>query len=102
MNLTPIALACLLAYSSNMATGYQTPDVSKQFSVTGPMETKLRAAILDSVEFLKLITMMDVDQIKGQVVSVGLMVVLLQAKTLKVIPMNWSKLTLVPLSVGAH
>lgn len=71
MNLTPIALACLLAYSNNMAAGYQTPDVSKQFSVTGPMETKLRAAILDSVEFLKLITMMDVDQIKGQVVSVG-------------------------------
>lgn len=71
MNLTPLSIACLLAYSSNMAKGYQTPDVSKQFSVTGPMETKLRAAILESVEFLKLITMMDVDQIKGQVVSVG-------------------------------
>lgn len=71
MNLTPIALSCVLAYSQAMAKSYETPDPSKQFAVTGPMETKLRAAILDSVEFLKLITCMDVDQIKGQVVSVG-------------------------------
>ncbi len=71
MNLTTIALACIAAYSSNLAKAYNTTDVSKQFAVTSPMETKLRAAILDSVEFLKLITCMDVDQIKGQVVSVG-------------------------------
>jgi P2 family phage major capsid protein len=71
MNLTTIALSCLLAYSQNMAKGYQTADVSKQFAVTGPMETKLRAAILDSVEFLRLITAMPVDQITGQVVNVG-------------------------------
>ncbi|WP_372942916.1 phage major capsid protein, P2 family [Shewanella sp.] len=71
MNLTPIALACLLAYSSNMATNYDTADVSKQFNVTGPMETKLKAAMLESVEFLRMITTMDVDQIKGQVVKVG-------------------------------
>lgn len=71
MNLTPIALSCLLAYSTNMATNYQTTDVTKQFSVTGPMETKLKKALLDSVEFLSMITMMDVDQIKGQVVKVG-------------------------------
>ena len=71
MNLTKVALACVMAYSSQLAKAYDTPDASKQFAVTGPMETKLRAAILDSVEFLKLITLMDVDQIKGQVVSVG-------------------------------
>jgi P2 family phage major capsid protein len=71
MNLSKIALACVLSYSSAMAKAYETADASKQFAVTGPMETKLRAAILDSVEFLKLITCMDVDQIKGQVVSVG-------------------------------
>ena len=35
------------------------------------METKLRAAIIDSVEFLGMITTATVDQIKGQVVSVG-------------------------------
>lgn len=71
MHLTKIALACVMAYSSSLAKAYDTPDPSKMFAVTGPMETKLRAAILDSVEFLKLITCMDVDQIKGQVVSVG-------------------------------
>jgi P2 family phage major capsid protein len=71
MNLTELAKACLLAYSTNMATNYQTTDVTKQFSVTGPMETKLKKALLDSVEFLSMITMMDVDQIKGQVVKVG-------------------------------
>lgn len=71
MNLTPLTIACLLAYSTNMAKNYGATDVSKQFSVTGPMETKLKAAMLESVEFLRLITTMDVDQIKGQVVKVG-------------------------------
>lgn len=71
MNLTPLALACVLAYSTNMGKNYGVADVTKQFSVTGPMETKLKAALLESVEFLKLITTMDVDQIKGQVVKVG-------------------------------
>ncbi|MGS0691191.1 phage major capsid protein, P2 family [Shewanella sp. 0m-8] len=69
--LTPVAKACLLAYTSNMAQSYGVDDVQHQFSVTGPMETKLKAALLDSVEFLSLISMMDVDQIKGQVVKVG-------------------------------
>jgi P2 family phage major capsid protein len=54
-----------------MAKNYDTLDASKQFSVTGPMEIKLKKALLDSVEFLSMITMMDVDQIKGQVVKVG-------------------------------
>jgi P2 family phage major capsid protein len=71
MNLTAIAAACLLAYSQNLAKAYETTDVSKQFAVTGPMETKLKAALLESVEFLKLITVQDVDQITGQVVQVG-------------------------------
>lgn len=71
MNLTALARACLAAYTANMATAYSQPNVSEQFAVTGPMETKLRAAILDSVEFLGMITTATVDQIKGQVVSVG-------------------------------
>tara|TARA_R110002033_G_scaffold12384_1_gene37581 strand:+ start:1151 stop:2158 length:1008 start_codon:yes stop_codon:yes gene_type:complete len=71
MNLTELAKAYLLAYNTNMAKNYQTSDVTKQFAVTGPMETKLKKALLDSVEFLSMITMMDVDQIKGQVVKVG-------------------------------
>ncbi|GIU12967.1 phage major capsid protein, P2 family [Shewanella sp. MBTL60-007] len=69
--LTPVARACLLAYTSNMATAYGVDDVHHQFSVSNPMELKLKAAMLESVEFLSLITTMDVDQIKGQVVKVG-------------------------------
>lgn len=71
MNLTQIAAACLLTYSQKMAAAYGVADVSKHFAVTGPMETKLKGALLESVEFLKLINVMDVDQIKGQVVKVG-------------------------------
>lgn len=71
MNLTALARACLAAYTANMATAYSQTSVSEQFSVTGPMETKLRAAILESVDFLGLITTATVDQIKGQVVSAG-------------------------------
>lgn len=71
MQLTKLALSCALAYSASLAKAYKTTDPSQQFAVTSPMETRLRAAMLDSVEFLGLITAMDVDQIKGQVVNVG-------------------------------
>ncbi|MEN3159579.1 phage major capsid protein, P2 family [Alkalimonas sp. NCh-2] len=71
MQLTKLALSCALAYSASLAKAYETTDPSQQFAVTSPMETRLRAAMLDSVEFLGLITAMDVDQIKGQVVDVG-------------------------------
>lgn len=71
MNLSKTALAGALAYSAAMAKAYEVADVTKQFAVTSPMETRLRAAMLESVEFLSMITTMDVEQIKGQVVSVG-------------------------------
>lgn len=71
MNLSAIALACIAAYSANISEGYGVTNPSNQFAVTGPMETRLRDAMLDSVEFLKLIYVADVDQIKGQVVNVG-------------------------------
>lgn len=45
--------------------------VSKQFSLTAPMETRLREAILHSTEFLQMITCFDVDQLAGQVVVTG-------------------------------
>lgn len=63
----------LQKYREQLAKAYGLPAASldKQFSVTGPVETKLRQALLDSVEFLKLITYLDVDQIRGQVVQVG-------------------------------
>lgn len=53
------------------AYGIDISKLEKQFSVTGPVETTLRSALLASVEFLGLITCLDVDQIKGQVVQVG-------------------------------
>ncbi|MEZ9198571.1 phage major capsid protein, P2 family [Shewanella sp. 10N.286.54.B9] len=71
MNLTALAKACLLAYNTGMAKSYGVDDVQHQFSVTAPMEIKLKAALLDSVAFLSMITTMDVDQIKGQVIKVG-------------------------------
>lgn len=71
MNLTPQASKSLAAYSANMAKTYGVDDVSKTFSISAPVETKLRAKMLESVEFLSLITTLPVDQIKGQVVSVG-------------------------------
>ncbi|MBO2682999.1 phage major capsid protein, P2 family [Shewanella algae] len=71
MQLTPLARECLKAFSTQLAKSYGVDKVSEQFSVTGPMETKLKNALLESVEFLGMITTADVDQIKGQVVSVG-------------------------------
>ena len=71
MNLTKTASACLLAFHSTMATAYGVEDVTKQFNISEPMETKLKAALLEQVEFLSMITKLDVDQIKGQVISVG-------------------------------
>ena len=60
-------------YSDALAKAYgiDISKLDKQFSVTGPVETTLRSALLASVEFLGLITCLDVDQIKGQVVQVG-------------------------------
>ncbi|WP_445399936.1 phage major capsid protein, P2 family [Zobellella sp. An-6] len=72
--LTAQADALLDRYFSQLAQGYGI-DISKLgqlFSVTGPQETRLRAALLDAVDFLRMITMTDVDQIKGQVVDVGI------------------------------
>ncbi|WP_417762187.1 phage major capsid protein, P2 family [Shewanella sp.] len=71
MNMTAIARQCMNHYHKSIAHYYQVDNVSEQFAVTQVMDTKLRAAMLESVEFLGMITMLDVDQMKGQVVSVG-------------------------------
>ncbi|MGU5680582.1 phage major capsid protein, P2 family [Aeromonas allosaccharophila] len=73
--LTVQARQRLEKYSAALAKTYGIPVnvLDKQFSViSGPVETGLRAGLLASVEFLSLITCMDVDQIKGQVVQVGI------------------------------
>lgn len=61
----------LQTFATSLAKAYGVDSVSTQFAITGPQETKLKAALLESVEFLSMITTMEVDQIKGQVVKVG-------------------------------
>ncbi|MCP3287020.1 phage major capsid protein, P2 family [Aeromonas hydrophila] len=70
---TPQAEKCLNHYNALLAKAFDLPEnaLAKQFSVSAPMETVLRSAILESTEFLKLITCLDVDQLTGQVVQVG-------------------------------
>lgn len=66
-----LASKYLNEYSVALAQAAGVIDVTKQFSVTPPIETKLRAAIQHSDSFLKLISMIPVDQVTGQVVDVG-------------------------------
>lgn len=46
-------------------------NVTEQFNISPVMETKLREKILASTIFLSMISVLSVDQIKGQVVDVG-------------------------------
>ncbi|ALS32759.1 hypothetical protein PTRA_a1563 [Pseudoalteromonas translucida KMM 520] len=71
MHLNQIAAGFLKQYSTQLAKTFGVEDVTKQFAVTAPMETKLRSALLESVEFLRMISTMPVDQLSGQVVKVG-------------------------------
>ena len=69
--LNPRAQKLLQSYCHQLGESYGVTDVSKAFSLTEPKETQLRDALLESLEFLQLITCMDVDQLSGQVVGVG-------------------------------
>ena len=71
MHLNQTAAGFLQKYSVQVAKSFGVEDASHKFAISDPMETKLRAALLESVEFLRMITTMRVDQIKGQVVKVG-------------------------------
>ncbi|WP_421217982.1 phage major capsid protein, P2 family [Aeromonas enteropelogenes] len=73
MTKTPQAEKCLTHYNDLLAKAFEVPvhALAKQFSVSEPMEMVLRKALLDSSEFLGAITCLDVDQIVGQVVQVG-------------------------------
>lgn len=71
MHLNQTAAGFLQKYSTQVAKSFGVEDASHKFAISDPMETKLRAALLESVEFLRMITTMQVDQIKGQVVKVG-------------------------------
>jgi P2 family phage major capsid protein len=71
MHLNQTAAGFIKTYSTQLAKTFGVGDASHKFAISDPMETKLRAALLESVEFLRMITTMQVDQIKGQVVKVG-------------------------------
>lgn len=58
-------------YSAGMAEQMGARDPSRFFSLNDPQENALRLAMLESVEFLDMITCLDVDQLSGQVISVG-------------------------------
>jgi P2 family phage major capsid protein len=73
-NLTPLARERITQYFSVLSEsfGVPLPDLANLFSVTEPVETSFRDALLEATDFLNLITCVDVDQVKGQVVQTGI------------------------------
>lgn len=71
MMLTPQARQMLQKFTAAMARSYGVPSTKQLFSITPPMDTKLRDAILHSDEFLMKITREQVNNITGQVVANG-------------------------------
>ncbi|OCA54636.1 phage major capsid protein, P2 family [Photorhabdus namnaonensis] len=71
MQLNHRARTFLQKYAVGLAESYGIEDTSRYFALTDPKETALRSALLESVEFLSMITCADVDHLSGQVVSVG-------------------------------
>lgn len=61
----------LKKYCAAVAKTCVVDSVDHQFAITPPIETKLRQAIVHSIAFLGLISVLPVDQISGQVVDVG-------------------------------
>lgn len=56
---------------SNTKKAYGLAKDGMYFSIDAPKETKLKKAIMESSDFLKKINILDVQQIKGQAVTVG-------------------------------
>lgn len=71
MQLTPKAEEFLRKYAAGLAKANNVPDTTRFFSLAEPREIKLRKALIESSEFLGLINVMDVQQVKGQVVNTG-------------------------------
>lgn len=71
MSLSQQAAQYIEQYASSLQESYCTNDTNKLFAVTPVIETKLRQAILESDAFLRMLSLLPVDQIKGQVVDVG-------------------------------
>ncbi len=71
--LTTQAVKQIQAYCQTLqkSAAVEGADVSKQFAISPPIETKLRQAIAHSDSFLRMLSFMSVQQITGQVVDVG-------------------------------
>ncbi len=61
----------LKKYCDAVAKASSVDNTRNQFSIAAPIETKLRQAIVHSIAFLGMVSVISVDQIKGQVVDVG-------------------------------
>ena len=61
----------LQKYCTQLAQAFGVTNVAKQFSLSNPMDIRLREAIMFSHEFLQRITCNDVDQLTGQVIVTG-------------------------------
>lgn len=59
------------AYCAGLAKANGAVDASKFFTLSNPVETQLRKALMESSSFLKDIFCGDVDQLNGQVLAVG-------------------------------
>ncbi|MEM5487065.1 phage major capsid protein, P2 family [Enterobacter cloacae] len=71
MMLSHKAQAMLHKFSAQLAKSHGAPSTRQFFSITPPMDTKLRDAIMHSEAFLPMINAMTVDNITGQVVATG-------------------------------
>lgn len=60
-----------IQHLAELANTYGVADTGKMFDISTPIETKIRAAIQESVEFLNLITMRTSKYPKGQALRVG-------------------------------
>ncbi|AUI86597.1 phage major capsid protein, P2 family [Vibrio azureus] len=71
MALSSRAAEFIEQYSVNLSKTYETVNPEKRFSISPVIETKLRQAILESDSFIRMLSILTVDQISGQVVDVG-------------------------------
>lgn len=78
-------------FAQQLAKSYGVSNVAELFNVSPQLETKLRAAITESAEFLKMITVTTVDQIEGQVVDVGVSGLYTAVKRVAVSPSKWRR-----------
>lgn len=69
--LNAISTGYLMEFTAATVTAAGAQSGARMFNITPPMETKLRQAIMQSHAFLGMISLLPVQQIKGQVVDVG-------------------------------